>query len=253
MKYLSLCTIVVLLSCHSKLAKTPEAALVQAGGQQADSADTVLVRIVGAIQGGDPDSCVLVSRRLEPDSGYNKLLAKYICGNLYSNDHNDDQAEMVRLTNRPSFGKMIMLFFDEKTNYDKIMYYGDKSRIPEMRENLLFGVVDCCAMQLHPIADELLKQDIFEGAEVLWDKADCKRLPSLPAYMSRVSTTNFFACADLAAFFHNAGEFGLRDSWLKKAGQTSGAEKDFATLKKLIAKNKKFDISTYRESMYGGM
>jgi hypothetical protein len=253
MKYLSLCTIVVLLSCHAKPVKAPEAVLAEPGRQQADSADTVLVRIVGAIQGGDPDSCVLVSRRLEPDSGYNKLLAKYICGNLYSNDHNDDQAEMVRVMSRSSFGKMIMLFFDEKTNYDNIAYYGDKNRIPEMRENLLYGVVNCCAMQLHPIADEMLNYDIFEGAEVLWDKADCKRLPSLQGYMSRVDTTNFFACADLAAFFHNVGELGLRDSFLKKAGRIKGFEKDFATLKRLIAKNKKFDIVTYNESTYGGM
>jgi len=253
MKYLFLFTIAALMSCHAKPVKAPDPAPANPGRQQADSTDTVLVRIVGSITGGDPDSCILVSRRLEPDSGYNKLLAKYICNNLYSNDPDAKQAELVTITNRPSFARMIMLFFDEKSGYDKIAYYGEKNRIPEMRENLLFGVADCCALQLHPIADALLKRDIFEGVEVLWSKADCKKLPSLQGYMSRVDTTNFFACADLVGFFHNVGEYGLRDSFLKKAGRTSGFEKNVATLKKLIAENKKFDISTFRESTYGGM
>jgi|GEM_PF-6258245 len=253
MKYLSLYIIAALISCHARPAKIQETGPHPAGVLPVDSADTVLVRIVGAIQGGDPDSCVLVSKRLEPDSGYNKLLAKYICGNLYSNNDGEDQAALAEMMGRSSFGKMIMLFFDEKTGYDKIGHYGDKSRIPEMRENLLFGVASCCSLQLHPIADELLKRDIFEGAEVLWDKADCKKLPSLPGYISRMSTTNFFACADLAAFFHNAGQQALCDSFLNMAGRTLGFEKNFAALKKLIKKNKKFDIVTYREEIYGGM
>lgn len=252
MKYLSLCVLMTLLACNIKPEKGGEPVSPPEGKQHTGDTDTLLVKIVGAVTGGDPDSCVLVSPKLEPDSSFNKLLAWYICGNLYSNDDNDDQTKIAKLTDRSSFGKMIMLFFDDSAKYDKIGLK-DKSRIPEMRENLLFGIRNCCTPQLHPIADELLNHGVFKGAEVLWDRADLKRLPSLAIYMKNADAANFFVCADLAAFFHNVGDMGQRDRWMAKAAGIPGKEKELAALKELMSGGEKFDIVTYKEQIYGGM
>jgi hypothetical protein len=246
MKYFIFCFFIFLIACKERSIR---ATVVIANPQPADS---VLIRLMGGDQ-AQVDSCVYVSWSLESDTGYRSLLAKYICHNLYSNDTSIDSVSLEKLTSRKSFYQMILLFYDNSSNFDKISYYDDKKRLPELRENLLFGIGHCCNDQLSMIADTLLKEGNFDGLKVLWEKADLQKLPALKDYLTKVDTGNFFVYANLAAFFHNNGNWGSRDTFLNKARKIKKFREQFYSLDTLIAHNKQFDFMTYSELIYGGM
>jgi hypothetical protein len=119
--------------------------------------------------------------------------------------------------------------------------------------NNLLSLKPIPAEQLSMIADTLSQEGKFDGLKVLWEKTDLQKLPALNSYLAKVDTGNFFVYADLAAVFHNSGNFALRDTCLRKAKQTKKFRKQFYSLDTLIAHNKQFDYVTYSELIYGGM
>ena len=211
--------------------------------------DSFLIRIVGG-QLSNIDSCVYVSYDLESDTSYNTALRWYICENKFGRDSSFPAADLARLVNRPSFAKMILLFFNDD-DYKRIYYNGDRQQLPEIANSLLCGCYNSCCMDgFHAIADSLLARDHFNGVGALWGKTDIKKLPSLKAYMDKGST-NFYKQADLAAVFHNTGQYDLRDSCMARAVIAASDKKQYNDLKDLIKKNRTFDRETYNELIYG--
>jgi len=213
--------------------------------------DVVLIRIT---QGGDnKGSCVQISKKLEKDPRYNKLLATY-AGYCFcrSADSALTPDKLKDLAGRPSFKKMILLFY---TNSDSDKIYNNRGRsvINDMRSELLYGIKDYAPEELTHISNTLLQKNNFDGVEALWEKTDVKKLPALSSYIRRVDTGNFFVYADLAAVFHNSHNYPLRDFYLVKAGRCRDFQQEYGALKSLIAKRKQFDVTEFKESIYGGM
>lgn len=213
--------------------------------------DVALIKIT---QGGDnKGSCVQISRKLEKDPRYNKLLATY-AGYCFcrSSDSALTPSTLKDLAARPSFKKMILLFY---TNSDSDKIYNNRGRsvINDMRSELLYGIKDYCPEELTHISNILLQKNNFDGVEALWEKTDVKKLPALSTYVRRVDTGNFFIYADLAAVFHNSRNYPLRDFYLVKAGRCRDFQQEYGALKSLISKRKQFDVTEFKESIYGGM
>ena len=233
--------LIALISCDQKQGRKPKNVLK----------DVVLIKIT---QGGDnKGSCVQISKKLEKDARYNKLLATY-AGYCFcrSSDSALTPENLKELVGRPSFRKMILLFY---TNSDSDKIYNNRGRgiINDMRSELLYGIKDCCPEELMHISNTLLQKNNFDGVEALWEKTDVKKLPALSTYIRRVDTGNFFIYADLAAVFHNSRNYPLRDFYLVKAGRCRDFQQEYGVLKSLIAKRKQFDVTEFKESVYGGM
>jgi hypothetical protein len=58
------------------------------------------------------------------------------------------------------------------------------------------------------------------------------------------------AVADLAAFFHNKGQYAQRDSCMARAAGLKDSRKQYLQLTELIAKKKTFDFGTYSELLF---
>jgi hypothetical protein len=210
---------------------------------QTHKEDSILIRL-------GPDSCAYVSYDLEHDSNYNNLLRAYLCHNKFGNESIFSPSQFADLVKRPSFCKMILLFYDGD-KYSRIYTDIESYRLPELRSGFVSGIAGSDLDQEHLIADSLLKRDYDDGLALLWGIADIKKLPSLKEYLSRVDTDNFYKDADLAAFFHNIGNDSLRDVYLTKAGKIIDFREKFVALKSLIRKSKSFEKDTYNELIYG--
>jgi len=212
--------------------------------------DSILIRIGGGNL-RNMDSCVYISYDLEADSSYNMLLRQYICEYEYGYDSAFPPASLAKLTSRPSFTKMILLFFN-RDDYKRISYSDEHYRLDDIARSLLYGIQDsCCTEKYYAIADSLLGRDYFDGVEVLWEHADVQKLPSLKGYMTRVDTGNFYKLAELAAFLHNVGQYDQRDIFMSKAARAATEKKQYTGLRDLITRQKTFDKGTYNELIYG--
>ena len=239
--------LVCLLSCKQNDNKTlpilPSTMAQAQPPMQTHKEDSILIRLGG-------DSCAYVSFDLERDSNYNKLLRAYLCHNKFGNDSIFSPSQFADLVKRPSFCKMILLFYDGD-KYGRVYTDIEAYRLPDLRSGFLLGIAGSDLDQEHLIADSLLKRDYDDGLDLLWGIADMKKLPSLKEYLRRVDTDNFYKDADLVAFFHNIGNDSLRDMYLAKAGKIIDFREKFRALKSLIIKNKSFDKGTYNELIYG--
>jgi hypothetical protein len=212
--------------------------------------DSILVRILRGASDGQIDSCVYVSYQLEKDTGYNNLLREYLCHNQFGADTSFPLNTMAELANRASFYNLIMLFYDGD-KYNKVTYYGEKSRLDDLRRGFLFSIRSCCPDPLHNIADALLQRGYFDGVECLWELTDLSKLPSWKEYLSKLDTANFYQVAKVSAIFQNIGNDSMRDIYLSKAERLIDHRQEFDRLKALMDKNKTFSQGMYNGAVYG--
>jgi hypothetical protein len=240
----------VALICLASCAQKPAPQSPVAQSPQPHKKDSILIRIIDTNQ----TTPVIISPDLEPDTFYNRLLAEYIQEYEYGVDSPWSATKLAPLVNRQSFLKMVLLFYGKgqlKHFYLGISYSDAWYRLEDIGAELFHNAYDCCHERYYTLADTLLTQDEFNGAEYLWGEADLRKLPSLNAYVSRVEAdSNFMELTDLAAFFHNNGNYAQRDSCMSYAARIKDSHKQYLQLKGLITKNKTFDYATYSELLY---
>lgn len=192
---------------------------------------------------------VRVSYTLESDTLYNHLLATYIANYRYGGVVNWPQNRLDSVVNRPSFIRMILLF-RAKTAFGVIGYNQAQYYLENFADALLSPSAHCNHTRFYTIADTLLTQDNFQAVEMLWDKADLRRLPSFEAYVRRIDTNDFTRLVDLAAFFHNKGLYARRDSCMARARKLPQWRQQYHLLAGLMAKKKPFSYLDYAELLY---
>lgn len=192
---------------------------------------------------------VRVSYKLENDTPYNHLLATYIANYRYGGVVNWPQNRLDSVVNRSSFLSM-MLLFRAKTPIGAISYNQAEYYLDDFADALLSPSLRCSHARFYTIADTLLTQDNFQAVEMLWNKADLKKLPSFEAYVCRIDTNDFTKLMDLAAFFHNKGLYARRDSCMARAWKLTQFRQQYHLLAGLMSKKKPFSYLDYAERVY---
>ena len=67
----------------------------------------------------------------------------------------------------------------------------------------------------------------------------------------QVDQADLLAQTNGPAFFHNNGDFAMRDRCLERAAHVKGSERQFRQLTEMIARHKKFDYASYSELLFG--
>jgi hypothetical protein len=237
-------TVICLASC----AQQPKQAPPPAAQAHPPTTNDTLLWIHDKLFDRDTDY-VRVSYQLESDTLCNHLLATYIANYRYGGVVHWPQNKLDSVVNRPSFIHM-MLLFRAKTPVAAIGYNQAQYYLEDLADALLLPSAQCSRTRFYTIADTLLTQDNFQAVEMLWNKADLKRLPSFEAYVSRIDTNDFTRLADLAAFFHNKGFYARRDSCMTRARELPQWKEQYQRLASLMAKNKPFSHLDYEELLY---
>jgi hypothetical protein len=195
---------------------------------------------------------IYVSTEIEEDSLFNKILSAYIYNALIGEFDCEILTEdnLKKLYLRPSFKQSIILFYTD-SNLQKLSPYDDVRDWTERYIELLFRISDLYV--LHDIANELLNVNQFDGLWALWDKADTSKLSNLNKYLKGVDESNFYECADLAAFFKVANILNKSEKYLLKASKIKSFEFEYNILIELLKSEDKLNYMDYKEAIYGGM
>ena len=202
--------------------------------------------------GSQCENKITISEGLEPDRNFNRLLSAYLYNALiggYDCKSLTDQ-NLQKLYQRPSFKKAVLQFYTDP-ELQKLNPYDDERQWTDRYPQLLYGIKDLAL--LHEIANELLALGKFDGATALWDKAKIDQLPNLKTYQQLLDEKNFFACAELAAFYQVNHQPGMRDKYLSKARNASGFESEYEDLRSLLKSGKPFSYEAYQEAVLKGI
>jgi len=192
-----------------------------------------------------------ISNNVESDSGYNKLLSRYVVSAMTNESivtlHKDS---LMSLYARSSFRNTI-LYLCDSANYVKINFlYENVDRWVENLPNLLSY---CYNKNIqYEISDSLLNKGSEIGLLAMWDSCNIDRLDNYRKYRdSLIVKKNVYLLGDLAVISYNSkneNEYNFLNDFIRKTD-----ENFYLFLRKLLANRRKITYYEYLTDFYDYM
>lgn len=148
-----------------------------------------------------------VSREVEPDDGYNRLLSRYVLSCIRDgNIPLCDEDSLSVLFTRPSFRNVSVYLINPLNEKVANVLYPDSKMLWEDMSNQL--LINCSNEDMiYSVTDSLLSLGFSNGIIALWNKCDVSRLMSYPLYKKclRGEDREVGCLADLVIVNHNSG------------------------------------------------
>ena len=145
-----------------------------------------------------------ISYDIEPDSGYNALLGKYVMMSMRDDPPELYSDSLYCLFSRESFAKEVYYLCDPVNYTSSNILYEHVSRWIEDLRNLLYYCPDVDAKYM--IADSLLSLNNDIGILALWESCDFKKLSNYKLYRDYlIKAEKVYMLGDLVIILHNAG------------------------------------------------
>ncbi|MCH5215523.1 MAG: hypothetical protein J1F10_01175 [Muribaculaceae bacterium] len=204
------------------------------------------IRINPEVESVFTQSPLIISKKIESDSGFNNLLNRYLHLCLIGEDINGlNQDSLLLLFKRPSFTNLSFKLLSSKDFLKQINVFYPKEqfeRLDEYSVNILYKCFD--SNTVYSITDSLLKVDNDKGLVALWEKCNIHKLKNYDLYKQRViNSKRVYDLIMLVIINHNSKNYGERDilmGYLRKIDKQI-----FKQLKDLFHEEDFIDYPTY--------
>lgn len=243
-KYLGLVLFVSLIACSSENKQTKSVIFDMTNNiQDTLTKSDLSITFIEKENCNSCVSCVEISPEMERDSIFNSQLSSYVYECMIGG-YDCDKIISSNLYLRKSFKETVLLFYSSKLDQNNV--YDNKSQWDERKIELLYRCKNL--KTTHYLANELLKLNMFDGIDVLWEDTDIELIPFWKEFSNK--TKEPFIIMSLATIHHDKKEFSLRDSLMKRVEANDDFITEYNALQDLFKHNELITLDLFNEVIF---